>query len=609
MNQEAFITWALDPARTVEERFTVEMLVENMLGFWHVKHKTGYYEGYEIRMERDRQRYFNPAYVPAYSETDLRHAAEVWPERKFWWVSLPYQRRPIRDVSALRFLTHLEEIKIGGSEISDPSVFAELPNLKLLEFASSTCEDFRSLARCKQLRSLTLSLQMHWPDLAGLEQLEQLETLVLAGNLIALRPGLIWPQVRRGGLNCSPLAVRSVRDLPVFPACEILQLGGVDRLDGIEAFPRLRNLQLTGVVRDFAPLAALEQLTCFTYSGAEPLDVAPLTRLPKLQFAAFNSQHVYNLDKARPRDYMPLLDAPQLRELQVTGCPPVETEVANLNLLFPAWDELFLAPQPRPVPSFRFIIAPTQKQPRFPEVALEPEDHGFADTGLRGCEGRWVAKFIERTVTAKLGGHPEWGTVTADGIRRCFHATITCFALIEKLPVMLEGMREAISRLRPKYSGVFMVCLKSPAIEPTPEQIALEEHFQEKRDEEEYERYRREHKEFLERLYRYDLKKQVGEKIKPEDFAVPPIRPPEPEVDEEEDFDDDGGDAGEGGVAVKEKPDPPPLEMDDEHPLADEYRMIGHVTLTEVWVINYARDIAAYLLGRQPDEEIPEEPK
>jgi hypothetical protein len=608
MNQDAFIDWALDPARTVEERFTVEILVENVMNFWHIKNKTGYYEGIEPKIERDRQRYFNPAYVPAYSETDLRRAAEVWPERKFWRVSLPLEQRPIRDISALRFLTHLEDIKINGSEISDLSVFAELPNLKVLEFASSTCEDFRTLSRCTQIRSLSLSLQTHWPDLTGLEQLEQLETLVLAGNLLALRPGLVWPQVRRGGLNCSPLAVRSVRDLPVFPACEVLQLGGVDRLDGIEAFPHLRNLNLTGVVRDFAPLAALAQLTCFTYSGAEPLDVVPLTRLPKLLFAAFSSQHNYNIDKARPRDYMPLLDAPQLRELQVTGCPPVAMEVANLNKLFPAWDDLFLVSQPPPLPPFRFIVAPNQKHPRFADVALEPEDHGFADTGLRGCEGRWVGKFIERTVTAKLGGHPEWGNVMADGTRRCFHATVTCFALIEKLPVMLEAMREVISRLRPKYSGVFMVNLKAPPLEPTPEQIALEEHFRTKRDDEEYERYHREHKEFLERLYRYDLKKQVGEKIKPEDFAVPPTCPPEPEIDEEDDFDDDG-ETGEGGVAVKEKPDPPRFEMDDAHPLADEYMMIGHVTLTEVWVISYARDIAAYLLGRQPDEEIPEEPK
>jgi len=78
---------------------------------------------------------------------------------------------------------------------------------------------------------------------------------------------------------------------------------------------------------------------------------------------------------------------------------------------------------------------------------------------------------------------------------------------------------------------------------------------------------------------------------------------------ETEDEDEDDSNDGEGGVVVKEKPDPPPSWCDDAHPLADEYRMLGAVNLSEIWVISYARDIAAYLLGRQPDREIPEDPK
>ena len=609
MNQDAFIAWALDEARTVEERYTVELLVEEMIGRWHAVHNTGYYEGWEARHERNRQRHFNPAYVPGYSEADLRHAVEVWPERKNWWLSAPYQTRPIRDLAALRFFTHLEEIKIGGSEVTDPSPLVELPNLRVLEFNSSTCEDFRPFARATQLRSLSLGLQAHWPELAGLEKLQQLEMLVLSGNLIALPPGLVWPRVRRGALNCLPLAVRSVRDLPHFPACEFLHLGGVERLDGIEAFPRLRNLTLTGVVRDFAPLTALEKLTCFNHSGALPLDVTPLTRLPRLHYAAFATQHTYHIDTARPRDYMPLLDAPQLRELVVTGCPPVDAEVANLNGLFPKWDDLFLRTEPRPLPPLEFIVAPHLKHPRGPDVALEPEDDGLADDGLRACEGRWVAKFIERHVTARLGNQPEWGTVTASGITRTFFATITCYTLIEKFPLIIDGLREAIARLRPDYVGTYMIALKAPQIEPTPAQIELEKQFREQMDKEEFEHYQREHREYLERLYRLDLKKQAGEKINPEDFAVPPSEPFSPPPWESEDEEEDDSNDGEGGVAVKEKPDPPPSFLDDEHPLADKYRIIGSVNLAEVWAISHARDLGVYLLGRQPDREIPEDPK
>jgi hypothetical protein len=75
MNQAGFIDWALDNARTVEERFTVEILLENVINQWHFKHKTGQYAGWQEKGELDRQRYLNPAYVPNYSETDLRRAA------------------------------------------------------------------------------------------------------------------------------------------------------------------------------------------------------------------------------------------------------------------------------------------------------------------------------------------------------------------------------------------------------------------------------------------------------------------------------------------------------------------------------------------------------
>jgi len=609
MNQEAFIDWALDNTRTVEERFTVEILVEFVMFAWHIKHKTGCHDDFRAGMERDRQRYLNPAYVPGYSEDDLRHAVEIWVEKKFWWVSLPYQKRPIRDISALQFFTQLVEIKIGGSEIADASVFAGLPNLRVLEFASETCQDFRPFARCTQIRSLKLELQSHWPKLDGLDKLEQLETFHLTGNLITLRPGLVWPNVRTGTLKCQPLAVRSVRDLPRFPACEFLQLGGVDDLDGIEAFPRLRNLSLTGVVRDFAPLAVLDNLTCFNYDGAEPLDVTPLTRLPRLHFASFNSKHEWNIDKVKPRDYMPLLDAPQFREIKVTGCPPVNSEVANLNTLFPAWDELFLLPEPLPLRPLKFIVAPNPKHPLWPEVALEPEDHGLADSGLRECEGRWVQKFVHRTVTARVGGHPEWGEVNVYGQPRTIRAMITCFSLIEKFPAMLDGLREALARLRPHYNCHFSIHLKAPGLEATPEQIEMEKQFIEERDEDERERHDREHKEYLDRLYRLDLKKQSGEKINPQEFAVPPSEPPlQPPWEREEEWEDDD-DAGDGDVAVKKKPDPPPSWLDDAHPLAHEYMMYGQVSLLELWVISYGRHIATYLMGREPDLEIPEDPK
>lgn len=50
---------------------------------------------------------------------------------------------------------------------------------------NKTCADFIPLVRCTALRDLTLAFNRHWPDLAGIETLSQLETFHLSGNLLA----------------------------------------------------------------------------------------------------------------------------------------------------------------------------------------------------------------------------------------------------------------------------------------------------------------------------------------------------------------------------------------------------------------------------------------
>lgn len=614
MNAEGFIRWAMADARTLEERYTVELLVELGVTWWNNQRKIYGTNNFEEQQERKRQRALNPAYEPHYTETDVRHAAEAWPTVKTWWFStMGLDSRPIRDVKAFGFLTHLEEIHLQFCEVEEVSVFAELPKLRVLKFSSNRCADLRPLAGCAALRELELGIgtgwgRVHtrWPEVAGLEKLVALEKLFLGGNLHVFPRGIVWPNVRTAMLKCEPLGLRSVRDLPQLPACEFLTLGGVEQLDGIEAFPKLRNLTVEGDVRDFTPLTALTELTCFTTGGFEPLDVRPLTRLPKLQKAVFNANFKYALTAPKPRDFSVFAEAPALRELHVPGCPPVAEEVRLLNSLLPSWADVLLAETPRPLPEkLRFVIAPHEKHPIKYEVKLVAEDGGLADEGLRECEGSWVGKYLTQAISRALG-EADWGKARADGLNRNLHVTIESFAVVEKLPQIIAAIRSVLARLRSEYTGNLMVCLKSPKIVPTPAQLQLEKQFQEQQDQADYERRQQEQKDYLERLHRYELKKQLGEEIKPEDFVPPPPAPlPVPPWLLEDNDDDVPGD-GEGDVAVKEKPDPPPSWFDDEHPLAHSYRLMGTVNLAEVWFMPHHRDTAIYLMGCQPDLEIPE---
>jgi hypothetical protein len=614
MDQAAFIRWALDDARTVEERYTTELIVELGVLWWNRDHKN--FRGFNLEetSERNRQRSLNPAYDPRYSEEDVRKAAATWPTFKQWMFS-PYglNYRPIRDLKAFAFLTQLEYLSMPGSEVADVGVFAQLPNLKVLHFGSTRCVDLRPLAGCTQLQELALTTGMsfwrghtQWPDVTGLERLAQLETLSLTGNLLAFAPGLSWPKVRVATLKCEPLAAPDLRRLPQLPACEILTLAGVERLDGIAAFPKLRNLKLETDVQDFTPLTALDRLTCFHCSALEPVDISPLTRLPRLQVATFDARYQFAYSGQRPRDFAVFAESPSLRELHVANCPPVESEVRMVNTLLTPWDEALLAPAPRPLPAtLRFIIAPFNTHPNKNIPKLDPEDDGLLDGGLRAAEGNWVARFAEQAISAKLGC-TDWGEASGNGTARGLYVEIQAFAVVEKLPAIVAATRTVLAQLRHEYAASICIRLKSPELKATPARLELEQQFRDQQDAEERVIYDQERKELLERQHRHELKKQLGEAIKPADFAPPPRPVPPPEEEEENEFDTDG--TGEGDVLVKEKPDPPKLFLEDDHPLADNYRLWACLTLTEFWVNHRQRDIAVYLLGREPDEVRPEEP-
>jgi hypothetical protein len=614
MDTDAFILWALDDARTLEERFTLEMLLEQGVNRWNVIHNIHMPFNWESLRERERQRSLNPAYQPKVRERDVRRTAECLHLFKSWWNSRSFNERPIRDLKAFGFLSELEEFKMS-CEATDVSIFTTLPKLRVLHFGSADCEDFSPLAGCRQLRELALSLSKsgvrvgsHWPNVKGLEQLQQLESLSLTGNLLAFARGVMWPNVRTATLHCDPLAARSVSELPQLPACEFLTLTGVERLDGIENFPRLRNLTITSETRSFEPLTALKDLTALTCSGFTPLDVRPLARLPKLQGLIFNASFKYSMVAPQPRDFSPLVEAPVLRELLVVDCPPVETEVKTMQALLLPWDDVLLAAAPRPVPPLRMIVAPHNKGwPRRNEPLLEPDDHGLPDVALRKFQGEWVGRYLFKAISKKIGCE-DWGTAGAEGVYRHCSVEIHAYAIVEKAREILEAAREALARLRHDYIGSFWIRLQSPVPEPTPAQKELEEQFQKEQEEAQWERDHKDRQDLLERQHRIELKKQLGEEIKPEDFVVPPQLPLPPPPWECEDEEEDGND-GDGGIALKEKKEPPPDPWDNDHPLADKYALLATFTLEELWILPHHRDIAVYLIRQEPDLEIPEDPK
>ena len=619
MDIEAFIRWALDDSRTVDQRYTVELLVDQGVSCWNSKRRIYHRETLDDYIARNRERKLNPAYEPHYSEESLRKAVEYLAVVKSWSL---FSERPIRDLTALGFLAALEDLSVvNHCAVEDLSPLTRLPALRKLhlgtpgyDFQVFNCRDFTPLARCAGLRDLSVGFDAHWPDFTGLDTLTRLDRLTLSGNLLALPRGIAFPSVRHGKLHCMPLVARNVAELPQFPGCEFFTLSGAERLDGIERMPALRNLELIGPFASLEPLTALKELTCLTITATDhrhidkmPRDLSPLVRLPKLHFLQVGTHVECLLDV--PRDYSPLVDAPALRELVVKHCPPVEVEVAAIRACLPPCEDLYLLPEPRPIPALRMVIGPQKLRPPYREEHREPNETGLIDIGLRSCEARWAGSFLHRVISGRIG-HRDWGTTATNGTARMLDVCIQSFESVTKLPLILDATREAIARLRPDYDrAAFSISLTVPPPENTEAQKALIEKFRDEQDRAESEQRARDRAEYLERLHLMELKVQEGAEITPEEFSpserAPDPAPPWEKESEEEDDDEEGGGSD---IATKEKPAPPSMFYDaDDHPLADNYRLYGVLTLDTVFFHPRDRDLAIQLMRREPDVDLPEE--
>jgi hypothetical protein len=443
--------------------------------------------------------------------------------------------------------------------------------------------------------------------------------LLLEGNLLVFERA-VWRRAKFVVLRCSPLEARNVRDLPQLPVCEFLSLGGIESLEGIEAFSRLRNLTIETAPESFEPLAGLKHLTCLTAKEHEPVEVAPLTRVPGLQFVCFNTWNKHHLRPVKPRDLAPLVEAPALRELRVVGNPLLETEAAAIQAGLQGWGDVHLLPEPRPLPSWRLLAWPAAKFPQGSSVSRLPEEPEQIDLGLRQRELLWAGDFLHRAIDRKLGtsdwsvaekkdylDHQDYHPHIVAPPHRSLYVEFHSYGLLEKIPLVVEAIRETIARLRGEYQVQFQVRLQVPKLKRTAAQIELEEKFQREQEEAEWERGRKEREEYLERLHRYELLKQEGSKVDPEDFAPDgPESLPSPPLDEEEEDGNENTDSGDD-VAVKEKPEPPPLLDDGEHPLARQYSFMATFTLGECYVFVGLRSLAEYLFQRPCDEVIEEE--
>ena len=573
---ESFASWAMDAARSLEERYGAELLIEQTIGTWRHKHQVKDDSNYEADRLRKKDRQLNPAYEPDYTRRDAQRVEEVLPEFKTLSFS-QWNDRPLRDVSWVRFCPALELLSIYQTEIRDVSPLGGLANLRALYIGDSVMADFRPLAQLSQLRTLHITAHCPWPDLAGFERLTELQEFEFMGNVLAVGviprlPALLRAKFHHGcGFN---VPMRRISDLPEMPELRRLFLENTWQLQGLERLPHLLNLELYGYYDDLAPLAALQELTHLFLSGGEYESIAPLGRLASLRRLV--------LRREEPQDFTPLSELNRLHELVVELCPVNRAEVKSFNALLEPWSIEFAVNPPRPLRPLRLLVyEPGEAEPKEKSPAA-PRDWG-EDHEMGTSEGRWFARTVNRRLTALLGkgwGHQEERYISFAGHE---NVDINRPEDIDRLPEIVECLRQIIASARHPWHVLLIVDSLGryerdlDEIDAGEDQDEDEEPFDAENERQEWEdrqERRRERRAFLERQYRLRLSRELGKTIRPQDFAPPS----EPEATTADDADQDEG-----------------------YDLGTRLHLYADLTETAIYVGEHSRGLAEMLLAMKAE--------
>ena len=319
-----FVGWATDPARSGDELFTVELLIERMRHSlqWPFRERA---LDFDEQQKIKKERRFNPAYRPVLARDELE-ALQECPDTVTHFASSGGSDRPLRDLTALGFFPALDDINISGVDPVALSALAALPKVQGLtlmeqaELGRASSFDFAQLGAKPALHRAHLSLRQPWPDLTALASWPVLQDLNYNGNLLALAevgtlPAAEFVRAQKWIDASTPL--RNLRTFPALPKVKRLNILPTASLAGIERYPTVLNLEIGGDFVDLAPLEALENVTFLQLTGEYFTDLAPLTRLPKLREFVFGRE--------RPASPPPPTPSPPVPPARFRRLPPLSS--------------------------------------------------------------------------------------------------------------------------------------------------------------------------------------------------------------------------------------------------------------------------------------------
>lgn len=566
-----FLTWAEDPARTLEERYGILRLVEYT---WHHCYRSPdkpMFDWQAMRKVKEK-RYFNPAWQPRIDPWQLRVTANLLPQIARLAFDAHTEDRPLRDLSFLAFLPDLAELALAGIEMETLEGLQHLRNLRELSVRSNDVEDYGAVAACKELRKIAIHTQHPWPRIQALAELPCLEELSWNGNGRALADISRLPALRKLHIESVHYesnpgnSIRDLHDLPEMPRLDYFWSGWFNRLDGISRYPALRFLAIRGWFKSLSGLEALKSLSHLRVTAPRLEEVATLAAMPSVQHFALLSE--------RPQDWGVLMESETLREVFHLGFEGDQPDFETLRMLIPSYDDVFGLAEPRPLDPIRLIVRGSVEDPDYQDCKRSPQfpdgpDGWDGHLGMRQSEVWWASARLHSALRnagyLKLQGvrpshkppgvYELFSTAPARHLQRMLSIHILKSEAIGRIPGIFQCIRQTLATMRFPWQ-VYVT------VEPEPDADTWDESWKENRNptyaeemeelerEREYQRRRREI--LLSDQHRLRLLQELGEDTS--DFKPTPLppRPEEPDLasdesddDDEEDEDDDN----DGGIA------------------------------------------------------------
>lgn len=294
-NELPFVKYALSDDLSDDEIYTIELLIDSVLGDIDDDYYTYSSDREDERKSKD--------YKPRFDSKHLRPAANLLTKKES--ISLQRQgskKRPIRDIKALGYFPDITWLALNNNEVKDLTPLANCVRLSELHLKQNQIVDLSPIKSCSLISILSFS-ENPLQDLNVLSSLPDLEEIrITESHLTLFKQIKILPSLRR----LEFCEADSFIELPSMPSLTEIRSAKVSNLEGLQKFSTINNLtNLSGTFTSLEPLRSLPDLTHINtwcsvddlspfqsckkmreisiYTTASKLDITPLYSLPALQ--------------------------------------------------------------------------------------------------------------------------------------------------------------------------------------------------------------------------------------------------------------------------------------------------------------------------------------